>query len=666
MFAARSYKNYGVSTDPYFNNTSLLLHGDGTNGAQNNTFLDSSLNNFTITRNGTPTQGSFSPYGNIWSNSFDGSIDYLTIPDNPAFNLGSSDFTAECWVYFNSSVNQYFFGQIQSSTANRSFCLALISSRLYFEVRSGSTAYIVQDSNNAVLNSWIHIAAVRNGNTITLYKNGISVGTVSVTGITVNDSTNLIGVGCGGGYVAEPMNGYISNARLVVGTAVYTSNFTPPISPLTAVSGTSLLTCQSNRFVDNSSNNFAITVNGNVSVSTEAPFSPASEYSIVDNGGSGYFDGSGDYLDTATNALLSFESGNFTIEFWAYINQHKDFINLIDGRPNTFNSAAPLLYTDASGILYYFVNGASRITSSSSLQSNTWFHIGLTRQGTTTRLFINGIQTGSTYSDSTNYTNTSYRIGSARNGIPANAINLSLNGCLSNLRIVKGTAVYTSNFTPPITPVTSIVGTSLLCNFTNAGIFDNTEKNNLITVGNAQISTSVKKYGTGSIAFDGVGDELTIPQNAVFQFGTGDFTIECWVYCTNLAGGTGQEMQLIDFRSSQVSEVRPTIAISGGTFLYFTAGANRISSGSISDNTWYHVAVSRVNGITRMFVNGTKVGVDYVDSNSYLISSPIIGSAGSWISGYDFVGYMDDIRITKGVGRYAANFTPPQQAFPNL
>lgn len=454
MFAARSYKNYGVSTDPYFNNTSLLLHGDGTNGAQNNTFLDSSSNNFIITRNGTATQGSFSPFPlngatydllvNGGSGYFDGSGDYLTIPDNPAFNLGSSNFTAECWVYFNSSVNQYFFGQIQSSTANRSFCLALISSRLYFEVRSGSTAYIVQDSNNAVLNSWIHIAAVRNGNTITLYKNGISVGTVSVTGITVNDSTNLIGVGCGGGYVAAPMNGYISNARLVVGTAVYTSNFTPPI-----------------------------------------------------------------------------------------------------------------------------------------------------------------------------------------------------------------------------TPVTSIVGTSLLCNFTNAGIFDNTEKNNLITVGNAQISTSVKKYGTGSIAFDGVGDELTIPQNAVFQFGTGDFTIECWVYCTNLAGGTGQEMQLIDFRSSQVSEVRPTVAISGGAFIYFTAGATRISSGSISANTWYHFAVSRVSGITRMFVNGIKVGVDYVDSNSYLISAPIIGSAGSWISGYDFVGYMDDIRITKDVGRYAANFTPPQQAFPD-
>ena len=58
--------------DPQFNYVTMLLHGDGTNGAQNNTFLDSSTNNFTITRNGNTTQGSFSPYGSNWSNYFGG------------------------------------------------------------------------------------------------------------------------------------------------------------------------------------------------------------------------------------------------------------------------------------------------------------------------------------------------------------------------------------------------------------------------------------------------------------------------------------------------------------------------------------------------------------------------------------------------------------------
>jgi hypothetical protein len=87
----------GEDTDPFFNQTTLLLHGDGTNGAQNNTFLDSSTNNFTITRNGNTTQGTFSPFSlpnGEFSNFFDGSGDYLSFA-NGAFNLGNNDFVIE-------------------------------------------------------------------------------------------------------------------------------------------------------------------------------------------------------------------------------------------------------------------------------------------------------------------------------------------------------------------------------------------------------------------------------------------------------------------------------------------------------------------------------------------------------------------------------------------
>ena len=92
----------GGEVDPYFNQTVLLLHGDGSNGAQNNTFLDSSTNNFTITRNGNTTQGTFSPFSTQaggWSNYFDGSGDYLTVADNTALDVEASDFTVEFFVY---------------------------------------------------------------------------------------------------------------------------------------------------------------------------------------------------------------------------------------------------------------------------------------------------------------------------------------------------------------------------------------------------------------------------------------------------------------------------------------------------------------------------------------------------------------------------------------
>jgi len=89
-----------TAVDTYFNLTTLLLSGDGTNGAQNNTFLDSSTNNFTITRNGNTTQGTFSPFSQTgWSNYFDGTDDYLAVADNAVLRPGTSNFTLEAWIY---------------------------------------------------------------------------------------------------------------------------------------------------------------------------------------------------------------------------------------------------------------------------------------------------------------------------------------------------------------------------------------------------------------------------------------------------------------------------------------------------------------------------------------------------------------------------------------
>ena len=92
-----------VPTDPNFKQVSLLLHGDGTNGAQNNTFLDSSTNNFTVTRNGNTTQGTNTPFSQAagaWSNYFGGSS-YFTLPSNAAFALDGGNFTFEFWIYLN-------------------------------------------------------------------------------------------------------------------------------------------------------------------------------------------------------------------------------------------------------------------------------------------------------------------------------------------------------------------------------------------------------------------------------------------------------------------------------------------------------------------------------------------------------------------------------------
>jgi hypothetical protein len=164
-------------------------------------------------------------------------------------------------------------------------------------------------------------------------------------------------------------------------------------------------------------------------------------------GSSMSFDGTGDYLvpNVATTDLYAFGSGNFTIEFWLYLNSVSGYIVPYDGRASGANSTTPTIYLNSSTLSYY-ANGADRITGSS-LSTGQWYHIAVARSGTSTKLFINGTQSGSTYTDSITYTNTINRpiIGGDGNAPNTNLVN----GYIDDLRITKGYARYTSNFTAP-------------------------------------------------------------------------------------------------------------------------------------------------------------------------------------------------------------------------
>jgi hypothetical protein len=164
--------------------------------------------------------------------------------------------------------------------------------------------------------------------------------------------------------------------------------------------------------------------------------------------------------------------------------------------------------------------------------------------------------------------------------------------------------------------------------------------------------------------FDGSADYIVEPTNLNFGYGTGDFTIEFWLYLNALTD------QTIVSNLSSSSSVNPHIyySIAGG-IRYYTNGADRITGSSLSTSTWYHIALCRASGSTRLFINGTQSGSTYADSNNYGTSAPL-GIATYWLSGSPVTastlnGYLDDIRITRGVGRYTATFTVPDQAFPN-
>ena len=164
------------------------------------------------------------------------------------------------------------------------------------------------------------------------------------------------------------------------------------------------------------------------------------------------------------------------------------------------------------------------------------------------------------------------------------------------------------------------------------------------------------------MSFDGSGDYLTARTSPLYAFGTGDFTIETWVYFNTLA----QYDCIVDFRPSGVSSGYPTIYIeTGNVLVYYVNSAIRITGSAVSTGIWYHLAVARSGTSTKMFLNGTQTGSTYTDTNSYLAANPLtIGGLGFNNPGlYALDGYLQDFRITTGIARYTANFTAPTAAF---
>ena len=664
-------------TDAYFNLVTLLLPGNGTNGAQNNTFLDSSTNNFTITRNGNTTQGTFSPFSQTgWSNFFDGTSDSLLTPGDTNLVL-DGNFTIEFFMYLNSLSISAPISSNHGSFTSGAFAAIIshgtASNKLSIWAENiNNASFIIASNSTLSISQWYHVALVRNSGVIRLYLNGVDEGNTSSSAtITLNGGTTprfRIGQYWGG-----TINGYISNLRVVKGTALYTGAFTPSTSPLTTTSQgatateVELLTCQSNRFVDNSTNAFVMTPSGDTSVQAFSPFAPAAAYSVAAVGGSGYFDGTGDFLTLGTSTNLALGAGDFTIDVWLYLTAYNGSLGVIfDWRTaGSTPTNIPLFSLSPSGVPAFWqsVSLGAAITGSSAVPLNTWAHLAVVRNGLGSNnltMYLNGTSIGSA---------------TATNSLGIETLRLNDSqgsfgqaGYFSSARIVKGRAVYTSNFAPPVAPLTPIANTMLLLTGTNSGLIDYAGKNILETVGNAQLSTAVKKFGSASMYFDGTGDYITFVNSDLTKFNTGDFTMECWTYLTARINGypaifsnynsftTGSLSLFAGHASANTTKYQ---VASSGTFPAIQ------STTSVAYNVWVHLAVVRYNNVLTLYINGTADGTVNVTSTNFTGVGSLwyVGTTGDDISGGCIQGYIDDFRITKGIARYTSNFTAPTQAF---
>jgi len=416
------------------------------------------ISTYPITQTGT-SLSSISPFDpNGWCGVFNGSTDYITAPLTN-MDLTTCPWTIEAWLYPLANANKSVLAISKGTTTSDwqiNVEMLATAGTLRFQVWNGTSNYQVDSSAGAVsINQWNHVAFVKNGTTITLYINGSNSGSFTNASIaTINNvsSTGNLKIGWNGTTNSQ-YNGYISNFRVLSGTALYSgSTITVPTSPLTNISGTSLLTLQNYYFKENSNYNNTLTLNGTPSISAGSPFTPAIPYSISVYDGAIKFNGSS-ISNITTTAPLQIDSKDCTIECWVYISSTgaNQYIVSNNGGGNWFITS--------TNTISYWQNGATNlVTTTNTITYNMWNHIAMVKKGTTVSHIINGVYQLSGTCNVTGTANATTYIGSTYT--PDSWVK----GYISNLRIITGTTLYTAgvNFTPSTIPLSRYSNSSIL------------------------------------------------------------------------------------------------------------------------------------------------------------------------------------------------------------
>ena len=428
--------------------------------------VDDSTHNISPIVTGNPSIKPFSPYdyneysatNHGGSINFDGTGDYLTIPDHSSLNFASNDWTIECWIYPRTNVGDCgiwhqsasgidWFSIYLDGSFNPKFVLRNYNSSQW----DGAAA-----SNTAPQNTWTHLALVRQfGTGVYLYANGKLVASDTTNAsVAMEDKTHdhVIGheryVGNG-----QDFDGLISDFKIDIGTAHYTAEFTPPTAPLSSTAADLHIKGTDASIIDKSQGS-NLKLYGTTTGSTDQVRSSAWA-----NTKTMKFDGNSDYLTFPHRKELNFASNDWTIECWIY--------------PKTNVGFCGIWHQSASGTDWYsiYLNGSfnpkfvfynssngvewAGTAASNTAPQNTWTHLALVRKfGTGVYLFAGGTLVASDTDDaSVAMLDKTYDhvIGYERfvgNGT-------YFDGYIQDFRITNGLALYidsqnpTTNFTPP-------------------------------------------------------------------------------------------------------------------------------------------------------------------------------------------------------------------------
>ena len=605
--------------------------------------------------------------------TFNGTTNQITL-DGIAATIDSDTVgTVMAWVYADTTGADTWFSVGTAVDATATF--RLYGGKFHFDVNNNPTALIgVPTVGSYGAGIWHHIAVVQDGVSLKIYINGVDdTGTVTGTASTwyssMSATANNVTVGSyrsnGNGGGARWL-GRIEDFRLyrtaltaaqvlairTAGVAGYYSLGSPSFavlgSPHTSDANTKLLLHFNGGalldLTDSAGSPKAITAVGGAGVSS--PFGT----------GSLYVDGTGDYLTAPDSADWDFGSADFTVECWF----RKKTTGVQNELLNHGNNAGAITGTnfdirlDASGgVNGFWSSGSTQYNSGSgiSVGNNTlWHHYALVRNGVNLISYADGLASA-TVNVSTNAGNNptnTLLVGALQDVVISNFFD----GYMAEVRISKGIARYTSAFTPSLTPyaIDSYDKFMIRGDVQDDSLSYHSPSFN----SGAAISSSSPKFGTGSLAFDGTNDDVTIPNHSdwdIFSRMNAGWTVDFWVKHTTPANAGYYICHYAD--ASNYWCIRHTstnttaeLIVAGSTLLSMSPAT------SISDSTWHHIALIKIANDTDssaigLYLDATQIG--YVAQTSVKVGNIsgllYLGQKGDG-SGY-LGGYMDGVRVHK-------------------
>ena len=632
-----------------------------------------------------PTVGAFTSYAGYFNS---GSYTNLTVGSTSAFAFGTGNFTIEFW--FN-----------MTNPNATSYLIDMRAGNPFYVYVNGSTTFVADGLGTfnppVVLGQWMHWAFVRNSGVLTFYLNGIAQTNASYTSSFTSSGlviANRYTTAYGG------PTGYISNFR-ITNTAVYTANFVPPSSALTAITGTQFLTLQNSSIVDNSTNALAIsntavtTASTSVAILTTTPpvsnSTPAVEYLVVAGGGGGAVNGGGagaggllqGLVPVATGSSLTVTVGAGGTGGYNYSNRG----STTAGQNSVFGSITAIGGGQSGTEGYNWGNGTAIGASGGSGGGSGYGAIGVSGGSTGTSgsgTFGQGTSGGLNWSNSANTYGGGGGAGTAGLNAPSSLI--AGNGGAGIASAISGTiTAYAggggggggASTTAPGGVggggTGSVINGTSTAGGTNTGgggggsgggsgtganggsgiviiSYPDTYNAPSALTGTYTASTS----GSGSLSFNG--SSTYVGTGLPLSFTTNDYTIECWCNIPSLPSGNTQSTvyTILSNNSYHMWAI-------GNTTLFSikkdSSNYQSITGITWPVNTWFHLAVTQSGNTQTVYLNGTSVGT-LTDTTTWF-NAGLSLSVGYYVYGTQsyFNGYISNLRVTNTVV-YSGSFTP--------